>query len=376
MAQNPTTLYTFLATNGTAGGTVWPVKNIAGLNNNWAQQIGKTGEETAEIVNISGAPSGTVFNSSGTAKFAHSLDTPIYQIHYDQIVISRSTSGTAGTATPLATVSITPDSFYTNYDDTSGSATYAYQTQFYNSVSGDLSATSDWFVPGGPTFYSFQKLKGRVKHDLYSAQYIKDDATIGDWVNEWIEQMTNSALKVNEAYSIGTASYAFGTAGLGTITAPLFKYAAKIEVTFDGVTYTPTTKIPLNQFSDFDIFSSFAPRHYWQGDTVFGVLPVSAGTARMSLGQLSTQLDSDSDELPQYLKSYTAGCIEYCLYKAKSLDQKDAAAEENYLKYIKNRSDFIAEITPRDFTGPSYIGFVEGLSGREEDLLISDEVFW
>lgn len=354
------------------GGTVVGVKNIAGLTNQWAQQIGRTGEETAEIIIISGAPSGTTFNTSGTIKYPHNVDTPIYQIHYDQIIFKRSTDGTAGTATALTngTISITPDSQYTEFDDTSGAVTYAYKTQFRNSVSGDVSAESAWFVPGGPSFYSLQRLRDRGRRNLYNSGYIKEDQTINDWINEWVEKMTNKALKVNEQYSVGTASYAFGTAGLGTITAPLFKYAAKAEVTFDGQTWIPSSEIPLNQFSDQTVISPNAPRHYWQGDTIFGVLPNgSLGTARMTLGQLQTELTDDDDLLPQYLRGYTADCQEYLLYRAKSLDQKDQAAELHYRKYIKGEADFTAESTPRDQTGTKMIDMVEG-TGREDDILV------
>lgn len=370
LSRQPSTQVSYLSTNGTAGGTVWPVKNIAGINNQWAQQIGQTGEEQAEIVVVSGAPAGTAFNSSGTAKFSHPMDTPIYQIHYDKVVFLRSTAGTAGTATALATVAITPDSFYTQYDDTSGAATYAYQTQYYNSASGDLSGTSPWFIPGGPSFYSRQKLRDRVKHDLANATYIKNDDTIHDWITEWTEEMTNSALKVNKAYSAGTAQYSFGTAGLGTITAPLFKYASKIEITSDGVTWRQTTELPMNRYSSTDIYSSISPRHSWQGDTVFQILPNgNAGTARMNLGQINTPMTSDSDELAQFLRSYTRGCIEYCLYKAKDLDQKDTEADRNYQKHLMIKKDFVAEITPRDFTGPQFIDIVDGDTGMESDIL-------
>lgn len=331
-------------------------------------QLGKTGEELAEILVVSGAPSGTTINTAGTLKYAHPIDTPLFQIKYDSVIFKRSTAGTAGTATALATVTITPDQAYTNYDDTTGASTYAYKTQFYNSTTGDLSAESAWFVPGGGAFYTLQRLRGRVKSNLYNAGYIKEDQTIDDWINEWQEQMTNKALKVNQAYSLGTAQYAFGTAGLGTITEPLFKYAKKIEVTTDGNIYRKSLEIPVNQFSSTDIYDAYSPRHYWQGDTVFGVLPFgNAGTARMILGQLQSELTDDDDPLPQYLRGYTAGCMEYALYRAKSLDLKDDAAEKHYLKFIKSQDDFIKEITPRDQTGIKMIEMVD-VTGREDDL--------
>lgn len=372
--QQPSTLNSFLSTNLVTGGTTVPVKNINSFTNQWAVQLGRTGEEQSEILTISGAPSGTALNTAGTVRFAHPIDTPIYQIHYDSVIFLRSTTGTTGTASALATVSIKPDSFYTEYNDSTGATTYAYQSQYYNSVSGDLSGTSPWFIPGGPTFYSLQKLRERAKHDLFSSNYIRDDMTIHDWINEWVEFMTNSALKVNQGYALGTAAYAYGTAGIGTVTEPLFKYAAKIEVG-DGTNLTRSTEIPVNQFSRGDFFNALSPRHAWIGDTTFQILPYgNAGTAYMTLGQLSTQLVEDTDELPQFLKPYTTGCIEYVLYKAYDLDQKDTVADKHYAKVLNAKRDFINEITPRDQTGVKMIDMVDSLTGDDGYFIDSDVI--
>lgn len=370
-----TTLNTFLAAAGTAGGTSLSVKNINGFTAQYAAQIGQTGEEQSEIVIIDN-PSGTAIPLySGTAKYAHSIDTPIYQIHYDNIIFKRSTVGTAGTASAISTVAITPDSMFTEYNDTSGAATYTYKVQYYDSANGDLSSESDWFSPSGPSFYSLQRLRERVKRALYNATYIKEDAVVDDWINEWIELETNKALKVNEAYSTGQASYSFGTAGLGTVTEPLFKYASKIELTTDGVNYYNSSEIPLNRYSANDFFSSFTPRHSWQGDTVFQVLPFgNSGTARMTLGKISTQLVNETDELASFLRGYTVGCIEYVLYRAFDNDLKRDYANDHYQKHLKSEKDFMAEITPRDNTGVKTIDILDN-TGREDDVLVGTDYF-
>lgn len=368
------TLYTFTSVNVNSGGTVWPVKNINSLTNQYAQQVGKTGEEQSEIVIISGAPSGTAFNSSGTARFNHPQDTPIFQIHYDSIIFKRSTAGTAGTATSLATVAITPDSLFTEYNDTSGVATYAYKTQYYNTLSGDLSSESDWFIPGGPTFYSLQSIRDRVRKSLYNASFITDDTIINSWINEWVELMTNSAIKVDQGYSIGTANVAFGTAGMGTITDATFKQVNKVEITYDGVSYLLSQEIPLNRFSTGDLFSSVYPAHYWQGDSVIGVLPQGqAGTAKLTYSQRNTPLVNDIDELPFSLRAYTTSCIEYVQYRAYDNDQKPDYADRHYQRYIAEKANFISEITPRDQSGPQTIDILDSLSGMNEDIGVGSD---
>lgn len=370
----PTTLYSYLTNNISAGTTQIPVRNISGFSLNYAVQIGKTGEEQSEI-RIIGAPSGTALPlQSGTLVYDHPLDTPIFQIHYNRIVFKRSITGTLGSAEPLSTVTITPDSLYTQYNDTSGAVTYAYKTQFYNSVSGDLSAESDWFIPSGPTFYSLQKLRKRIKDALYNSSYLADDTVIDDWINEWVEEMNNAAIKVNKGYAIGTASYTFGTAGYGTITESGFKKATKIEITNDGISWTPSTEIPMSEYSESSIFSSVYPRHSWEGDTRFRILPFgNIGTARFSFGQLHTQLVDDSDELPMPLRSYTTGCVEYGLFRAKGKDNKED--DPNYKRFLLKKNDFVSEMTPRDDTGPKMINIVEGLSGLNDDILLGTDFF-
>lgn len=373
---------TYVASAISAGGTSSPVKNIDGFTNQWAVQIGQTGEETAEIMIVSGVPSGTTLNfgtspahTAGTLFFAHAQDTPIYQLHYDQIVFSRSTTGTAGPFSSLATISIQPDSLYTAYNDQNGAASYAYYTQYYNSVTGDISGSSSIFVPGGPTFYSFQKLKQRVKDKLYSAGYIRDDTLIGDWVNEWYELMTNAALKVNQNYMLGTAAYGFGTSGYGTVTATDFKQPIKFEVSYDaGVTWTPSREQSYQQISSLDFFSPNDPIHSWLGETTFWVNPPSSGgSIRLTYGQRFTPLVNDADELTQTLKGYTTCCIEYVLANAYGLDQKDAESQQHMQTFSALQNTFIGEVQPRDMSTEKTINLVDGISGMQESIDLSGD---
>lgn len=376
LTQTPGIQQTYLAGTISAGGTQAPVKNIIGFNNQWAVQFGQTGEETAEIMNISGAPSGTAINfgtnagnSGGTFKYAHSLDTPLYQIHYDQVILYRSTAGTGGPFSSFGTYNIAPDQLYTQVDDTTGANTYAYYAQYYNSVNGDLSGSSSIFVPGGPTYYSLQKIRSRVKDKLYSAGYIRDDSVITDWINEWYELMTNAAIKVNEDYLLGSQSISFGTNGLGTITDTTYKQLVKLECTWDGQVYIPTTEIALFDFAETDYFSLNAPRHAWKGETVFEILPhTQGGTAVAIYGQRFTPLVNDSDLVTQTLSAYTTSCTEYCLSVAYGLDQKDQDQQIHYAAYKEGKENFIAEITPRDLSSAKTISLTETVSGLEDDM--------
>ncbi len=370
LASDPSTVYTYTDSNLGAGDSTIPVKNINSFTNQWAVQLGKTGEAEAEIKTINGVPSGNNVVVAGTLRFDHAMDVPLYQTHYNKIIFKRSTSGTLGTASAITngTIDITPNLMFTEFEDTSGAASYAYKTQYYNSINGDLSAESDWFIPGGPAFYSLQKIRDRVKNKLFSSAYIKDDSVIDEWINEWLEEMNGAAIKVNQGYLLGTVAVAFGTAGLGTITASDYMYSNKMEVSYSGSGYVPSVYVPVNQYSDNDTFLDADPRHTWVGDTVFKVLPAgSGGTARVTYSKGEPIMDSDSDELPHPMRRYTRGFTAYALGCAQELDGKDQLANTNYGKAQKVKADFINEITPRDRTGVHYIDLTESLSGMQED---------
>ena len=113
----------------------WANPNL--FSASWAVQIGETGQEKSEIVLLGTAtPSGTAGTLTANSLYAHPANTPLYAIKYDQVVFEVSATGTAGTAAPITngTVPITPDSMFTQYDDTTGSVSYTYKTYYRNSV--------------------------------------------------------------------------------------------------------------------------------------------------------------------------------------------------------------------------------------------------
>lgn len=361
-----------LAVSVNAGGTALYVKNINAFSVSHAIQLGKTGEELAEIKMLGlTTPSGTTLNTTGTITFDHPADTPVYDIKFDQLIFKRSTSGTAGTATALTggTVSIKPDELFTSFDDTSGATTYAYKASYRNSVTGEVSSDSDWLAPSGYTFYSRIELRNRLKNKLFNAGYIKEDSVIDEWMNEWLEVMNNAAVKVNEEYSINTVDVGFGTAGLGTITAADFKRPVRIWVTYDGTNYGKSSRIPLRDVIPNATYSRDDIKHTYKGDAKFQILPANnGGTARIDYATLITPLASDTDELPVVMRSYSKSFIDYGLSQAYYMDGKDTLGKIKMDDAAFAKQDFINEITPRDDTGPQYITFDAPLTGDSSSL--------
>lgn len=365
--------FSYLSNGESAGAGTLRVKNISPYYSNWAVQVGATGEETSEILLItSGAVSGTSIVVTGTAKFDHPVDVPVYATKYNQVIFKRSTAGTAGTATALTggTITITPDSQFTIFDDTTGAVTYAYKTQYYNSASGDVSSESDWITPAGPSFYSLQKMRDRVKAKLNGNQVLKDETVINDWLNEWLERMTNVAIDVNEDYSIGTVDVGFGTSGLGTITASDYKDIRRFWVTYDGNGYVRATRIKVNEFDPNDIFSTMRPAFYFQGDNIFGVKPDSqAGTARLVYYKTSPVMVDDGDLLPVSMRNYTKSFVDYALSQFYYFDNRPEFGDPFKASAEGDLERFRQEITPRQKTGPEMISIASSTSGEDGSYL-------
>lgn len=361
---------TFLSYTESSGVGTVRVQNISAFSANWAVQLGGTGQEQSEIKLInSSAPSGTALVFTANTTYEHPEDTPIYAIKYDQLIFKRSTSGTAGTATPMTdgTVSITPDSLYTVFDDTTGASSYAYKTTFKNSVTGDTSDDSDWITPAGFNWYALANIRNRIKGKLFSSGYITDESDIDSWVNEYYEKMNAVAVDVNEDYALGTVDVAFAsTTGLGTIISSDFLYPTRAWVTTDGVNYFQATKQKANDYQPTQEFNLTAPYLSFQGDTVFEVKPAeTAGTVRFQYQKLFTPLVNDTDEVPLYMRNYTTGFVHYGLAQALKKDEKwgESKSEESESEKILNK--FKSQITPRIKTGPTFIDIYEAVSGDD-----------
>lgn len=355
---------TFLTAPITAGGTSFAVKNTNTFAANWAFQVGNVGEERSEIKLIS-AISGLNLQTTGTATFDHPTDTPLYATKYDQIIFKRSTAGTAGTATALTngTVTIQPDQIFTQFDDTTAQSGYAYKASFYNSVTAEETADSDWLTTTGYSFYSRSKLRERIKGKLYDAGFIQSDETINDWINEWLENMNNAAVHVNQDFSMGTVNVAFGTAGLGTITATDFKDVRKVDVTFDGDNYYQAQRISQTDFYPQQQFNQSLPAYYFFGDNVIGVKPDgAAGTARISYYTMISTLNDDGDELPVSMRAYTKSFVDYGLSQALQVDGKPSEAAKKLTDAEKALNLFVSDITPRSYSGPRFVKIVDEVS--------------
>jgi len=345
-----------------------PVKNINSFSASYAIQIGETGEEQAEVQVLNGtAPAGTALGIIGTTSYSHPTDTPVYPIIFDKIIFKVSTTGTAGTATAITdgTVSIQPDNLFTQYDHTSGAVTYAYKTQFFNSVTSAISDDSDWILPAGNSQYSLYRIRQRIRDKLFNSAFVTDD-TLNDWINEWKDQLTNTAIKVNKDYAIGIMNIPIGVnQAFGTITATDFKNIRRMWFIDNSGTYT-CNQIDSTDFKPTDVFSMYHPIYYWQGDSVFGFRPnENSGTAQILYSKLNVNLENDSDEVPVPMRGYSKSFIDYAMAQAYMKDNNQDAAAPFMAMAENERLKFEKEITPRHESGPELIKALEPISEDE-----------
>jgi len=358
---------TYLSTSiGTA--TSIPVKNINSFTASWGIQIGETGEEQAEVQVLSAStPSGTALSIIGTTSYSHPTDTPVYPIIFDKVIFKVSTTGTAGTAVAITdgTVNIQPDSQFTQFDHTAGAATYAYKTQFFNSITSGISDESAWILPAGNSQYSLYRIRERIRDKLFNSAFVTDD-TLNDWINEWKDQMTNTAIKVNKDYAIGTMSIPFSVnQEFGTITQTDFKNIRRFWFIDNSGTYA-VNQIDSTDYKPTEVFSMYHPIWYWQGDSIFGIRPIeNAGTAQILYSKLNTNLESDSDELPVPMRGYTKSFIDYAMAQAYMKDNNQDAATPFMNMAENERLKFEKEITPRHESGPELIKALEPISEDE-----------
>lgn len=140
----------YLSDQVAVGATSLTVKNNDRFAANDRIMIGEMGREKTEIVTVSGVSGGTVITTGATV-FPHEADTPVYKLRFDQVKFYRSTTGSSGTYSLLATVAMDVDNelLETQYDDTTGTSAYYYKISYHHSVSTLESAQSDAFSGGG-----------------------------------------------------------------------------------------------------------------------------------------------------------------------------------------------------------------------------------
>lgn len=177
---------TFLTASVAVAATTLTVKAVD--TNSWADNdwiiVGEIGTPNAEVLQINGAVSDgtslTIDNAgSGGARFAHSVDEPVYRIDYNQVRFYRATTDDSSATSVLTTIELQPDDYETRYEDTSNTTGFGF-ARFYNSLTTALSPFSDGIPYTGQSPKSLNKLVEKVRTllDQKTDDFIHDEEII------------------------------------------------------------------------------------------------------------------------------------------------------------------------------------------------------
>lgn len=162
---------TYLTASVAVAGVTLTVRAVD--SNAWADNdyiiVGEIGSKNAELLQINGAVSdGTSLTidqlGSGGARYAHSVDEPVYRIDYNRVEFSRA-STESGTKTTLTTAEIQPDDLFTRYEDTANTTGFGF-IRFNNQTSGAFSSYSDGIPYTGYSARSVGRMTQLVRQQL------------------------------------------------------------------------------------------------------------------------------------------------------------------------------------------------------------------
>jgi hypothetical protein len=118
--------FTFLSDNTLSGVSALTVASNSGFAADDYILIEDFSQESAEIVKISSVAGSGTINLSTATIFSHSESSKIRRILYNQVRFYRTTTATFSAGSPLGTVNIDPQSFYTYYEDSVNSSGYGW----------------------------------------------------------------------------------------------------------------------------------------------------------------------------------------------------------------------------------------------------------
>lgn len=220
---------TRLVADVASGSTSIDVANISELNDGDYLVIGNWGEATAEIKQISGAPSGSSVTLGSSLTYDHFADTPIVVTPYNKVQFFYSSSEVdannddSSLSQLNGDIDIQANREYTIYKDTSGSSGYGY-IRFTNSSEATYSLYSEHIDYSGRRYDSVGEVltdaveslglnigdedcePDKLFRDINEAQ--SRVINFADWQFELVKNDTSIATTENEnIYSLNDLTY-------------------------------------------------------------------------------------------------------------------------------------------------------------------------
>ncbi len=309
----------YLTADVVAAATSSTVENNSAFGANDYTLFGRPRNEKTEIVLLTSVTGNTTLGHTTGPVFDHEARTPIYEIKYNQAKIYRATSQ-SGTYSLIATVDLTPDEQYTEYDDTAGSSTSWYKIKYYNEITEGLSDYSAAVQGTGYTDDSLRSMTdeameefGDVEGNEISRTMVKRKLKAG------VRRTVREIIKMYPDYFLAYTTQSL-TADTATYDLPSrFLAFQRVDVSYDSTTHSDAYKATFEYESEGypdDEYQETDPRVFFRGNT-FGLRPTpdnSSGQAWLWYWQYPEVMDDDSDEhgLPYGGRDLL---VEYTLWK-------------------------------------------------------------
>lgn len=173
-----------------------PVKNADRFVAGQKLLIGSMSRERSEIVTATGTITSTSIPISGSTKFPHNSDDPVFALDYDKVRFYRSTTGPNGSYSVLADVDIDVDNSddKTYYNDVNALTTYYYTMCYYDSVTSEESDRTDPIPATGYLRKAVGTLLTAVAKDVGDPEFAEFsiDQYLG-WMNDINDDLVKRA---------------------------------------------------------------------------------------------------------------------------------------------------------------------------------------
>lgn len=288
---------TYLVNNYVSGTSVFAVASSVGFATDQFVIFGELGNETSEIIRLSGAGGNTITGTS-VSLFAHPESTRVTILQYDQVRFYWTAAATFDANTVLATSNIQVDDFSTKYIDGSNSTGFGW-FKYYNSVSALFSSASAAIPYADYAENSVKKLLDTFFSGLNNREQTLVSLTDAlRYLNEGYARARNHLNLVNTEYNVASVNI--------TVAASTAEYTwASLGVTdFGGLVSlhdssgTPVEHIEIWDLPFYRANSGNTPVYYLRGSSIgFAPTPAVATTYTAYYKQSTTSLTSLYDTL-------------------------------------------------------------------------------
>jgi len=349
---------TFLTADCAAAASSSTVENYSGFAADEYVVFGEPGQEQSEIVLLTSVTASTTLGHTTGPVFAHNVETPIYEIGFNQIEIYWSATKT-GTFALLATIGINVDQKQTIYYDAAATTARWYKVRFKD-VKDTLYSPYSAVTQGSG--WTSSSVRGMTDQVLAESGFSDDSGTrerIRRLLNNEVKQLTQAISKLHTTVltTYTTQSLTSGTYQYDLPTR--FLRFKKVDISFAGGTYYRAWFQSETEGLPADTYYTTSPYVYRRGSE-FGILPesdiTSSGIAKLWYDKYPAEMYDDDDEhgLPYGASDILVSKILYRLWVTKSMDGPNYRASSYKKDYENARTSYLTSISEgfQDYNPP------------------------